>query len=180
MLEAIGAGDRTAVDRLLSLLYDQLRALADRKLHGERAGHTLNATALVHEAYLRLVDQQVSWQNRAHFMAVAAIAMRRILINHAEARAAQKRGGGGPLATLSESLAGTSGHPDELIAIDRALTKLAELDARQARVVECRFFGGLSHEETAEALGVSEPTVRRDWRVAKAWLARELSISPDR
>ncbi len=160
----------------MPLVYDELHNLAQRQLRGERAGHTINATALVHEAYLKLVDQdQVSWQNRAHFMAVAALSMRRILINYARRQRAQKRGGGEAVATFDEALmGGQTARAEQLIALDEALDRLAQMNERQSKVVSYRFFGGLTQEEIAEALGVSVPTVRRDWRIARAWLTREL------
>jgi RNA polymerase sigma factor (TIGR02999 family) len=159
----------------MPLVYDELRRIAQRSLRGERRSHTLSATALVHEAYLKLVDQtRVTWQNRAHFYAVAAQAMRRILVNYAEARKAQKRGGGQGLVTFDDELMGTETRAEELVQLDEALTRLKSLSERQASVVEYHFFGGLTHEEIAEVLGVSLPTVRRDWRLAKAWLTREL------
>jgi len=175
MLGQLSDGNREVVDKLLPLVYDELRRLAHGQLRGERADHTLNATALVHEAYLKLVDQErVNWQNRAHFFAIAAQSMRRILINYAESRRAQKRGGGQAVATFSDELMGGETKAEELIDLDEALKRLEELNERQSKVVEFRFFGGLSQEEIAEVLGVSVPTVKRDWRVAKAWLSREL------
>ena len=175
MLGQLSDGNREVVDKLLPLVYDELRRLAHGQLRGERADHTLNATALVHEAYLKLVDQErVNWQNRAHFFAIAAQSMRRILINYAESRRAQKRGGGQAVATFSDELMGGETKAEELIELDEALKRLQDLNERQSKVVEYRFFGGLSQEEIAEVLGVSVPTVKRDWRVAKAWLSREL------
>ena len=175
LLGQLSGGNREVVDKLLPLVYDELKGLAHGQLRGERPDHTLNATALVHEAYLKLVDQErMSWQNRAHFFAIAAQSMRRILINYAESRRAQKRGGGQVVATFSDELMGRETRADELIELDEALKRLHELNERQSKVVEFRFFGGLSQEEIAEVLGVSVPTVKRDWRVAKAWLSREL------
>ena len=164
-----------AVDALLPLIYDELRSLAANYLRRERPDHTLQPTALVHEAYLRMVDQtQVNWQNRAHFFGVAAQMMRRILVDHARGRAAAKRGGVGFRVTLSEDAA--SAEQDvNLLALDEALVRLSGMDGRQGRVVELRYFGGLSIEEAAEVLGVSPATVNLDWSMAKAWLRRELS-----
>jgi len=176
LLGQLQEGDSRAVDRLLPLVYDQMRAMAGKQLRFERADHTLNATALVHEAYLKLVDQnRMQWQNRAHFLAIAAQAMRRILINYANARRAEKRGGGEPVVTFNEELFKQDARADDLVALDAALDKLKELNERQAKVVEFRFFGGLTQEEIAEVLKVSPPTVQRDWRLARAWLSRELS-----
>ena len=164
-----------AVDLLFPRVYDELRAIAGARLRAERAGHTLSATALVHEAYLKLVNQsRVDWKNRAHFFAVAARAMRRILIDYAEARNAGKRGGGAAFVTLGEESASRDSNLDELLAIDQAMTRLAGLDERQARVVELRFFGGMTLEEIAEVLGVSLASVNRDWRTARAFLTAEL------
>ena len=164
-----------AVDLLFPRVYDELRAIAGARLRAERAGHTLSATALVHEAYLKLVNQsRVDWKNRAHFFAVAARAMRRILIDYAEARHAGKRGGGAEFVTLGEESASRDSNLDELLAIDQAMTRLAGLDERQARVVELRFFGGMTLEEIAEVLGVSLASVNRDWRTARAFLTAEL------
>jgi RNA polymerase sigma factor (TIGR02999 family) len=175
LLANLAGGNRTVVDALLPHVYDQLRVLARRHLRGERAGHTLNTTALVHEAYLKLVGQeQVSWQNRAHFYGVAALAMRRLLINYAKKRLAEKRGGGAALATFDLDEVAREARSEEVIALDEALDRLATFNDRQSQVVTMWFFGGLTHEEIAEVLGVSVPTVRRDWRIAKAWLTREL------
>lgn len=175
LLGQLAGGNRSVIDALMPLVYDELHRIAERRLMGERQGHTLNATALVHEAYLKLVDQtRVSWQNRAHFYGVAAQAMRRILVNYAEARKAEKRGGGEALATFDDELIGAEQRAGDLLALDEALTRLKSMSDRQSAVVEYHFFGGLTHEEIAEVLGVSLPTVRRDWRIAKAWLTREL------
>jgi RNA polymerase sigma factor (TIGR02999 family) len=160
-------------------VYDELRVLARLKLRGERADHTLNTTALVHEAYEKLVQQdRMTWQNRAHFMSIAALSMRRILINHAHKRNAQKRGGGAPVATFEDGMAPRTVHAEELIDLDDALQRLEQLNERQSKVVTYRFFGGLTQKEIAEVLGVSVPTVRRDWRLARAWLSRELQHPP--
>lgn len=176
LLLAWGRGDETALDQLIPLVHDELRQLARRHMAGERPGHTLQATALVNEAYLRLIEvKQVRWQNRAHFFAMASRVMRRILVDAARARGYQKRGGGAETVSLDEALL-VSGNPrQDLIALDDALNALAAFDLRKSQVVEMRFFGGLSVEETAEALHVSADTVMRDWRLAKVWLVRELS-----
>ena len=175
LLLAWGRGDETALDQLIPLVHDELRQLARRHMAGERPGHTLQATALVNEAYLRLIEvNQVRWQNRAHFFAMASRVMRRILVDAARARGYQKRGGGAETVSLDEALL-VSGEPrQDLIALDDALNALAAFDLRKSQVVEMRFFGGLSVEETAEALHVSADTVMRDWRLAKVWLVREL------
>jgi RNA polymerase sigma-70 factor, ECF subfamily len=176
LLLAWGRGDETALDQLIPLVHDELRQLARRHMARERPGHTLQATALVNEAYLRLIEvNQVRWQNRAHFFAMASRVMRRILVDAARARGYQKRGGGAETVSLDEALL-VSGEPrQDLIALDDALNALAAFDLRKSQVVEMRFFGGLSVEETAEALHVSADTVMRDWRLAKVWLVRELS-----
>jgi len=164
-----------AVDSLFPKVYDELRAVAAARLRAEQAGHTLSATALVHEAYIKLVDQRrVDWKNRAHFFAIAARAMRRILLDHATARKAEKRGGGAALVTLGDESGGQQSNLDELLALDQAMGRLAELDERQERVVELRFFGGLNLEEIAEVLSVSLASVNRDWRTARAFLTAEL------
>jgi RNA polymerase sigma-70 factor, ECF subfamily len=164
-------GERAVLDDLLSLVYAELRRLAAGYLRHERPGHTLQPTALVHEAYLRLVDQtQVQWQNRAHFFGVAAQMMRRILVDHARSQQAEKRGGDIQKLALDENIDVSGERAAELIALDEALARLAALDPQKSRIVELRFFGGLSVEETAEVLGVSAPTVKRQWRMAKAWL----------
>ena len=168
--------DRQSVESLLPIVYQELRRLAASYLRRERPGQTLQPTALVHEAYMRLLkDRPERWQNRAHFSAIAAHAMRQILIERARARDALKRGGGQPRVTFDEGLqAAVPERSIDMVALDAALTRLAGLDAGQARIVELRFFGGLSIEETADAMGVSPATVKRHWAVARAWLAREL------
>ncbi|MFQ5568493.1 MAG: sigma-70 family RNA polymerase sigma factor [Rhodothermales bacterium] len=175
LLVALGHGDQAVMDRLMPLVYDELRGLARQYLRHERSGHTLNTTALVHEAYFKLVDQdRVTWQNRAHFFAIATQAIRRILVDNARARRRMKRGGGAAAVTLDEVSLMPAQRADELIALDEALTRLATLNERLSRVVEYRYFTGLTIEETAEVMNVSTMTVKRDWRKAKAWLAREL------
>jgi RNA polymerase sigma-70 factor (ECF subfamily) len=174
-LIAWGNGEAAALDDVIPAVYNELRRMADRYLRLERADHTLQPTALVHEAYLRLIDQrQVSWQNRAHFFGVAAQMMRRILVDHARTRQRDKRGGNAQKLPLDEFMNLSQGRAADLVALDDALKGLAELDRRKSRVVELRFFGGLSVEETAEVLGVSPQTVLRDWKLAKAWLYQEI------
>lgn len=169
-------GDESAPERLMPLVYDELHRLAQDYLRRERPDHTLQPTALVHEAYLRLVDQSgVSWQNRAHFYGVAAQLMRRILIDHARAHAADKRGGAQLKLQLDEAILYPTERAAELIMLDEALNKLAAFDERKSRIVELRFFGGLSEEEVAHFLNVSVRTVKRDWQIAKLWLHRELT-----
>jgi RNA polymerase sigma-70 factor, ECF subfamily len=168
-------GDRQALDKLTSLVYDELRRIAHRYMQGEREGHTLDTTALVNEAYVRLAGQQkIEWQNRAHFFAVTAQVMRHILVDHARRRHYAKRGGHAQRVTLEEEAVMTPERAAELVALDEALKELAKLDPRKSRVVELRYFGGLSLEETADILDVSTMTVRRDWRAAKAWLYKEV------
>lgn len=175
-LTELAAGDAQALDRLFPLVYDHLRDMARRALRHERSDHTLSATALVHEAYLKLVRlDHLDWKGRAHFFAVCAPLMRRILISHARARNADKRGGGGADSTLDDALVAAEDRPAELVALDDALTRLEARSPRQARVVECRYFAGMSIEETAAALGVSPATVKREWTIARAWLIREMS-----
>jgi RNA polymerase sigma-70 factor, ECF subfamily len=175
LLMAWGDGDQDALSRLTPLVYDELHRLAEGYMRREHAGHTLQTTALVNEAYIKLVDSsRVRWQNRAHFFAVAAQLMRRILVDFARNRRYQKRGGDWRQVTLAEGLGVVTNVDSDLVALDEALQELAKLDPRKARMVELRFFGGLSLEETAEALQVSADTVGRDWRAAKAWLKREL------
>jgi RNA polymerase sigma-70 factor, ECF subfamily len=165
-------GDQAALDRLMPLVYDQLRRIA--YVQRERNGHTLQTSALVNEAYLRLADQKVLWQNRAHFFAVAARVMRHILIDHARRRRYAKHGGDAQQVPIDDAAVMSLDRAAELIALEEALDELAQLDQRKSRVVELRYFGGLSLEETAEALNISLMTVRRDWRAAKAWLYRRL------
>lgn len=168
--------DETVVDVLFDRVYDQLCDLAHQQLDRLRPGHTLNTTALVHEAYLKLVDQSAAdWTDRTHFFSVAAKAMRHIIINYARDRAAEKRGGGAEHVEFDERLMAPQESARALVAVDRALNRLAEQDERMARVVELRFFGGLTQEESAAVLDVSSRTVRRDWRTAKAWLSKALS-----
>lgn len=167
--------DRQALDSLLPVVYQELRRLAASYLRRERPGQTLQPTALVHEAYLRLMkDRPERWQNRAHFCAIAAHSMREILIERARARDAIKRGGHMPRVTLDEAMVGGSAPSFDLLALDEALERLAAIDPEQARLVELRFFGGLTVEETAEAMSISPATVKRHWTMARAWLAREL------
>jgi len=176
LLLAWGQGDHTALEALMPLVYDELRKVAARHLRGQRQGHTLQTTALVNEAYLRLIDaSQVQWQNRAHFFAVAAHLMRRILVDFARTRNYQKRGGGAQPVSLDEAMIVAPERGADLLALDEALTRLQALNARQAQVVELRYFGGLSEDETSEALEISVRTVRRDWNFARVWLHRELT-----
>src|SRR4029453_2756641 len=175
LLEAWAQGDEAAFPALLPLVHDELRRLARRHMNHERPGHTLQATALVHEAYLRLIDvNKVQWQNRAHFFAMASRAMRRVLVDSARARNYQKRGGGAQKVSLDEALLVTTEPGQDLVALDDALNALAKVDLRKSQVVEMRFFGGLSVEESATALHVSPDTVMRDWRLAQVWCLREL------
>lgn len=176
LLLAWGQGDQAALETLMPLVYGELRKVAARHLRGQREGHTLQTTALVNEAYLRLIDaSQVQWQNRAHFFAVAAHFMRRILVDFARSRNYQKRGGGAQAVELDEAMIVAPERGADLLALDEALTRLQALNERQAQVVELRYFGGLSEEESAEALKVSVRTVRRDWNFARVWLHRELT-----
>jgi RNA polymerase sigma-70 factor, ECF subfamily len=175
LLAELGSRGPAAVDRLMSILYDELRRIASRQLRGERPDHTLETTALVHEAYVKLVGlDRISWQNRAHFLAVASQAMRRVLVDHAVSRRAQKRGGIRRKVSLDGVDPGQSQPVETLVALDTALHRLELIDPRLSRVVECRYFGGMSVEEAAEALHVSPATIKRDWSVARAWLNREL------
>jgi RNA polymerase sigma factor (TIGR02999 family) len=174
-LVAWGGGDQRAFDELLPVVYDELRRQAQRALRGENVGHTLQATALVHEVYLRLAGQdRAQWQNRAQFFAMAAQLVRRILIDHARAKQTEKRGGGARAVTLEDAHAESPEPGVDVLALHEALERLATLDAEQARLVELRYFGGLSIEETAAVLGISPATVKREWAVARAWLRREL------
>ena len=168
-------GNKAALEQLMPAVYKELRKIAARYLRGERSGHTLQPTALVHEAYLRLIDRtQVNWQNRAHFLGTAATLMRHILVDHARARNAAKRGGGEYKISLNEALISFEPPDLDLVVLDEALEELAVLDPQQSRVIELRFFGGLSVEETAVVIGISPTTVRRDWATAKLWLRRRM------
>jgi RNA polymerase sigma-70 factor, ECF subfamily len=169
-------GDQTALARLTPIVHEELRKLARRQMAREHAGHTLQPTALVNEAYLRLVDlRRMQWQDRAHFFAMASRLMRRILVDGVRARHYEKRGGGARHVTLHDDLVVPAGQPTDLVALEDALTALRAFDARKERIVELRFFGGLTVEETAEVLGVSRDTIMRDWKLAKAWLHRALA-----
>jgi RNA polymerase sigma factor (TIGR02999 family) len=180
LLRAWSDGDKTAFDKLMPLVYEELRRMAKRHMDRQQVGHTLQTTALIHEAYLRLVDQsEVHWQNRAHFFGVAATAMRHILVDHARTRQAAKRGGAAQLVSLDEAGAVSVEQAAELVALDDALQSLAAFDQRKSQVVEMKYFGGLTVEETAEVLQVSPETVARDWRLARTWLLRELSKNND-
>lgn len=171
-----GNGDEAALDRLMPLVYEELRQLARLHMRKERAGHTLQTTALVNEAYLRLVGQQnIRWQSRAHFFAIAARLIRRILIDHARRRHRAKRGGDAHRVSFEEAAVLTPGHSIDMLALDEALTRLEAIDKRKSQVVELRVFGGLTNEEAAEILKISTNTVRRDWNMAQAWLRREIS-----
>lgn len=174
-LNRVSGGDSSSISNLLPLIYDELRRIAAAHLARERVNHTLQPTALAHEAYLKLVDQsRAQWNDRAHFLAIAAEAIRRILIDHARLRQAAKRGGGQRLTLILADDQASSHHDVDLIELEDALERLGQLSARQAKVVELRFFAGLEVTETAEVLGVSPRTVKGDWRIARAWLAREL------
>jgi RNA polymerase sigma factor (TIGR02999 family) len=176
LLIAWNEGDQRARDELTPLIYDELRRLARGYLRRERPGHTLQPTALVHEAFLRLIDQsRVNWQNRAHFFGAAARLMRQILINHAEARRAAKRGGEAERVSLNDVDHSAVGREIDLVALNEALTNLERIDPQQGRIVELRYFSGLTVEEVAEVMGVSPATVKREWSTARAWLRRELS-----
>jgi RNA polymerase sigma factor (TIGR02999 family) len=176
LLENWSNGDRGALERLMPLVYDELHRLARSYLRRERSDHTLQSTALVHEAYLRMVDQKnVRWQNRAHFFGVAAQYIRHILVDHARSHLAAKRGAGAAKLSLDEAIGVPEKKEVDLLALDQALEGLAALDPQQGRIVELRFFGGLSIEETAEVLHISTATVKRDWVMAKAWLYQNLS-----
>ena len=180
LLVAWGDGDESALADLTPLVYEELHRLAHHYMSGERAGHTLQTTALVNEAYVRLIDwKNVHWQNRAHFFGVSAQLMRRILVDFARMRGYQKRGGGARPVTLDDAAVVADDKGADMVALDEALLALAKLDARQSKVVELRFFGGLTVEETAEVLMVSPGTVRRDWSLARAWLHRELAADPE-
>ena len=177
LLRQVAAGEQEMLGELMPLVYDELRVIAHAQLRHERNGHTINTTALVHEAYLKLIDQQqVDWQNRSHFYAVAAQAMRRILVDYARRRTRQKRGGGARHVTIKEGLHVFSPEASEaLLALDESLQRLERINPRHGRVVECRYFGGLTLDETATALEISPATVSRDWQLARAWLKRDLA-----
>lgn len=178
LLAELASGNQAAAERLVPLVYEELKRLARHHMRRERPDHTLQTTALVNEAYLKLVRQQgVSWQGRSHFLGVASQLMRRILIDHARGQLRAKRGAGKALLPLSEELAFSPEHSEDLLRLDDALKRLSAIDPRQGRIVELRFFGGLSVDETSEFLGVSPKTVKRDWAVAKAWLHAELRNS---
>src|SRR5262245_9112584 len=175
LLKGSRSGDPEALDRLMPLIYDELRAIAHRQLRAERPDHTLRTTALVNEAYLRLVDQtRVEWQDRSHFFAVAARLMRRVLVDYARRRGARKRGGGQERISFDDAVLTVDRQADLVVALDEALARLARLDERQCRVVEYRFFAGLTEQEIAALLGVTERTVRNDWVKARGWLYRQL------
>jgi RNA polymerase sigma factor (TIGR02999 family) len=176
LLEKWGNGNKEVLDELLPIVYDELRRQAARYLRRERVGHTLQTTALIHEAYIRLVDQRnVRWQNRAHFFGIASQLMRRILVDHARTKKRVKRGGSDVRVSLAEAMVATQAKDLDVLALDEALDKLATIDNQQARIVELRFFSGLTVEETSEVLSISPATVKRDWSMAKAWLHREIS-----
>ncbi len=178
LLQELSGGDRRVLDELLPAVYQDLRALAHRQLQRERGDHTLNTTALVHEAYLKLARaERLTWRDRAHFFGVCAQAMRRVLVNYALSRKAEKRGRGISPLPLDDIVAVARDRPDELLWVDEALERLGSLSERQARVVECRVFAGMSVEETGEALCVSPATVKRDWTLARAWLIREMGVT---
>jgi RNA polymerase sigma factor (TIGR02999 family) len=179
LLNKLTAGDSAAASQVVPLIYEELRRLAAHYMAAERPGHTLQTTALVHEAYLRLVDQrQASWQSRAHFYGAAAGVMRRILVDHARARLTAKRGGDAPHLALDEALVFSDEQSDELVRLDEALGRLAQMNPRQSRVIQLRFFAGLTVEEISEVMGISPKTVKRDWSFARAWLHRELRGRP--
>ncbi len=180
LLLAWRAGDAVALERLITLVHAELHRIAHRFMRKERAGHSMQTSALVNEAYLRLIDaSKVNWQNRAHFFAISASLMRRILVDSARERQARKRGGGAEQVVLDEAMVAGQERLTDLVAVDEALTALAEVDERKSKVVEFRFFAGLNEDEIAEALQVSPETVRRDWRIAKSWLLQFLSRTDD-
>lgn len=175
LLSQLSGGNREALDELLPIVYQELRRQAHFQLRGNRPSPTLNTTALVHEAYFKLVDHHaVEWQDRSHFFAVAVRAMRQVIVDHARRKNAQKRGGGQPDLPLEEGRLRPDTQAKVLVALDEALERLEQIDERQSKVVECRFFGGFTIKETADVIGVSPTTVKRDWRTARAWLYREL------
>ncbi len=174
LLQSLTAGNAEAVDALVPLVYSELRRLAAHYLKSEREGHTLQPTALVHEAFLKLVEQETAWQNRNHFFAIAASVMRRILVDYARGYKAEKRGGAAEKVSLEDAFVFVKEKPAEMIALDEALEELAEIDPRRAKVVELKFFGGLNNEEIAEVLGVHSNTILRDWKLARAWLKTQM------
>jgi RNA polymerase sigma factor (TIGR02999 family) len=174
LLQNLNAGDREAVDELVPLVYSELRKLAAHYLKSEREGHTLQPTALVHEAFLKLVEQETAWQNRNHFFAMAANLMRRILVDYARGYKAEKRGGAAEKISLEDAFVFVKEKPAQMIALDEALEELAKIDERRAKVIELKFFGGLNHDEIAEVLGVHSNTVLRDWNLARAWLKTQM------
>jgi RNA polymerase sigma factor (TIGR02999 family) len=176
LLQELKRGNKGAEERLIPLVYAELRRIAAAHLHRESPNNPLQATALVHEAYLRLTDlNKIDWQSRSHFFAVSANVMRRILVDHARANRARKRGNGWDAVSLNEAILPSPQRAPEILALDEALTRLAVLEERQAKIVELRFFAGMSEEETGEVLGISARTVKRDWRIARAWLYKELT-----
>ena len=176
LLHAHANGDRQALNRLVPLVYEEMKRMARHRLQSERNGHTISTQDLVHEAYLKLLNfNRINWQNRTHFYAIASRIMRNILVDYAVREQAQKRGGKNKRVTLEESDAVSEANVHDILTIHQALQKLEQMDERQVRIVECRFFGGLNMKETAESLGISEPTVYRDWKMARAWLNRELA-----
>ena len=178
LLISLSNGNREALNELVPLVYDELRRIARLKLRLERPDHTLDTTALVHEAYLKLIRLDlVRWQSRAHFLSIAARAMRDILVSHARARKRIKRGGGAPHASLEEAADLSAGNADRILGLDDALNRLAAVNPRHAQIVECRFFGGMTIEETATALEISPATTKRDWTLLRQWLGRELGLS---
>ncbi len=177
LLLAWGRGDEAARDELIPIVYDTLHRIARHQLRGERAGHTLETTALINEAYLKLVEQRVSWQSRAHFFGIAARLMRQLLVDYARTRGRLKRGGDRQQISLTAAAGVAREEAVDLLALDKALETLAEVDPQSSRIVELRFFGGLTIEETAQVMGISTPTVERGWRAARAWLQTELSPS---
>ena len=180
LLLAWGQGDESARDELIPLVYDTLRRIARHELRGERAGHTLETTALINEAYLKLIEQSVSWQSRAHFFGIAARLMRQLLVDYARARQRLKRGGDLRQISLTAAAEIAQERAVDLLALDGALETLSEVDPQSGRIVELRFFGGLTIEETAQVMGISTPTVERRWRTVRAWLETELSPSMSR
>jgi RNA polymerase sigma factor (TIGR02999 family) len=178
LLAELTGGDRSVLDELMPLVYEELKRLAHAALRGERPGHTLDTTALVHEAYLKLARaERLTWKDRAHFFGVCAQAMRRVLVNYALMRGAKKRGGGAPHLPIEDVVVAAGARPDDILWVDETLKRLEALNPRHSRVVECRVFGGMGVRETAEALSVAPATVKRDWALARAWLTREMEAS---